>query len=713
MLSRWRSYLVFVFVSLFIVLGWANNGKCGQKEEGGLSLCADCRELESFIKQVAIEDMEREVWDNYYDTVNNDDWYDDDYGDDDYDYDDDDGDSGRGADYGFFGCGCYDYSSGDDDESDDDYDGTDDDSADDDYTDDDSADDDDQDFSETNVQEEGVDEADLTKTDGNYLYYLTDYGPSDSRLLVFKVWPPEETNAIFDLEFEGKKIGIFLYQDWVLVLTSLSAYSLNDDIWPGVDRSNLCQYILKLTLVNVSNPFEPVVKREVYIEGEHVGSRRIEGSARIVAYKYPAQLNLETYIDPWDYYTGGRLDEEKLKQAYEALIEKNKQIIMQTPLEVFLTRYYDIIHSKDEIRDGFLCACENTYIPNQHFGFGILSIITVFFDEALIKQNDACLVAEGSIVYASKNNLFVTASTIAGREWGDPNRSEVHKFDISSNPTEVSYLASGWVDGWALNQFSMSEYEGFFRIATTIWRENGDWDEDDSWEEVSHNVFVLKQEDSSLVTVGEIRDIARWEELKAVRFLGKRGFIVTFRRTDPLFTIDLSDPYNPELVGELWIPGYSNYIHPMGEDYLLTVGVNGDEWGDTWGVALNIFDVSDFENPQLIHQEEVGGYDSSSPAQEDHHAFLYFKDILSIPLVTGPYNDEWKGKGKTGFCGFYVYRVSPEIGFEMQGAVNHAGDYSNKPTRSTIIEDYLYTLSLYKLVTTRLDDFAELVELEF
>lgn len=677
---RVKKVIYLSLVGILLLLLGCMNGDSTGKGGAGLYRCEDCDELERFIKGAAIEAMKREIWQNF--------------------------------------SGCVDYYEGDDDMIDDDSG---------DGGDDSSGDDENSDFSGTNVQEEGVDEADLVKTDGEYLYYL-----SGNRLLVFDVSPAEQTEKIAELQvseyWDRNSIGIFLYKNLVLVLSNMDVYQLPAYVWPDVDRSELYYNIVKMLIVDVSNPSNPSILREFYAEGTYVSSRRIDQSARIVIYTYPELPGVQTWIDPYDYFEDGEINYDELKDAYKELEEKNEEIINNTPLDEFLPRYYDIVHTSDGdiTRSGQLSDCEDFYLPDEPLGTGILSVITINLDEPTEKKADIAVVADGMLVYASKDNLFVAANFWEAWEWGGSDKSQIHMFDIHSNADEAIYLASGLVDGWALNQFSMSEYNGFFRVATTKWQ----FDEDEGWWSESVNqVLVLKRDGANLEVVGSLQNIAPGEQIYAVRFLGNRGFIVTFEQTDPLFTIDLSDPYNPKLVGELQIPGFSNYIHPMGEDYLLTIGVNGDESGWTWGVALNIFDVSDFANPKLKYHEEVGTQDSYSPAQYDHHAFLYFKELLSIPLVTDYWgggdddvdddSEEPSGEKKSGkqadddFCGFYVYRATSEDGFEQLTTINHGDNYYNEPTRSVVIGGFLYTLSWSKLIVTDLSSLENINSIEF
>ncbi len=189
------------------------------------------------------------------------------------------------------------------------------------------------------------------------------------------------------------------------------------------------------------------------------------------------------------------------------------------------------------------------------------------------------------------------------------------------------YMGNAKVPGTALDQFSMDEYNGYLRVATTY----------DMVDFVSNGVYVL---DENLKQVGKIDGIANTEQIKSVRFMGDTGYVVTFEQTDPLFVIDLENPENPKILGELKIPGFSAYLHPVGGGLVLGVGVDGDENGRGEGIKVSLFDVSNPENPVEADNIILSGYREarswcyySSEALYSHKALCYDENenVMYIP----------------------------------------------------------------------------------
>ena len=264
----------------------------------------------------------------------------------------------------------------------------------------------------------------------------------------------------------------------------------------------------------------------------------------------------------------------------------------------------------------------------------------------------------------------------------------------------------------------MDEYDGFFRIATTI---GHSWSSDT---QSTNNIYIL---DEALQRISEIEDIAPGEEIYSARFMGERAYLVTFKKIDPFFTIDLSDPYHPEILGKLKIPGYSDYLHPYDEDHIIGIGKETvepleeeQEWRNidfAWyqGLKIALFDVSDFDNPQEIAKVVIGDRGTDSPALSDHKAFLFDKEkeLLVIPVSLYTIDNEIKQQqgnytgslyGEYTFQGAYVYNLNLEDGFTLQGRVTHMDEddmlksgfypeYASSIMRSLYIEDYLYTIS--------------------
>lgn len=218
--------------------------------------------------------------------------------------------------------------------------------------------------------------------------------------------------------------------------------------------------------------------------------------------------------------------------------------------------------------------------------------------------NSTAVLGGGENVYCTQNNLYVTSGryeeTISSKDGAVAEifmiddsalyTTEILKFDISGE--KIQYKTKGKVKGTALNQFSIDEYNNYLRIATTT----------GNFQNATNNLYILNDE---LSIVGEIEGIAKGETIKSVRFMGDTGYVVTFEQTDPLFVIDLKDPESPEVLGELKIPGFSNYLHPVTENYLLGIGVNGDEKGAGNGMKVSLFDVSDKKNPKEVSKFEI------------------------------------------------------------------------------------------------------------
>jgi hypothetical protein len=232
---------------------------------------------------------------------------------------------------------------------------------------------------------------------------------------------------------------------------------------------------------------------------------------------------------------------------------------------------------------------------------------------------------------------------------------------------------------------------------------------------------VLHEDGESLATIGKIEKIATGEQIYAARFIGNRGFLVTFHRVDPLFTIDLSDPTNPKLVGELKVPGYSDHIQLLDDNHLLTIGKAVDDTGQfAWveGVQLSIFDVTDPANPQLLHKETIGGRGTSSEANYEPKAFNYFaaKNALAFPIDL--YGGETIGPeyGSHEFTGLYVYHVTVENGFEFLGRIETSDGVNNGCyygyygyTRGVFIGDDVYSVTQTGTKAASLDDVSTLL----
>ena len=295
--------------------------------------------------------------------------------------------------------------------------------------------------------------------------------------------------------------------------------------------------------------------------------------------------------------------------------------------------------------------------------------------------------------------------------------STIHKLSIDNG--EIEYKTSGEVSGRVLNQFSMDEYNGYFRVATSVgW--NG-----------HNNVYVLNEE---MNTVGKIENIAPGESIYSARFMGDRLYLVTFRKVDPLFVIDLSVPENPKILGKLKIPGYSDYLHPYDENHIIGIGkdtIEAKEGDFAWhqGVKIALFDVSDVENPIEKDVVIIGDRGTDSEALHDHKAFLFDleKNLLVVPITLAEIPDYEKTEevpsrrvpyGEFTFQGAYVYHLDT-AGFDFKGRITHVEDDSliksgyyysspNSIRRSLYMDNVLYTISSGMVKMNNLDDLSEI-----
>jgi len=329
-----------------------------------------------------------------------------------------------------------------------------------------------------------------------------------------------------------------------------------------------------------------------------------------------------------------------------------------------------VLESADgTVVDGPLHECTDVSRPTTFAGFSMLSVLTVPLDRPLARPTTTAVLAEGSTVYSGHENLYVSTNAWVDpaemededrRAWWDRNwDTALHQFDVT-DPGRATYTASGEVPGHLLNQFSMSEHDGRLRVATTT---GGPWRFDDDAESM---VSVLERRDGVLAVVGQVGDMGRGERIFAVRYVGDVAYVVTFRQTDPFYTVDLSDPTAPVVRGELKITGYSGYLHPVGPDRVLGVGQEATDEGRTTGTKVTLFDVSDLDAPVDLATWSPGG--GHSGAEWDHHAFLWWdgRAVMSF--------DDWR----TDDHGAVVLRVD-DAAIVEEGRIDHRDDEVAEP----------------------------------
>jgi uncharacterized secreted protein with C-terminal beta-propeller domain len=348
--------------------------------------------------------------------------------------------------------------------------------------------------------------------------------------------------------------------------------------------------------VDISDPSAPRVVRSEQVEGRVVSARQYDGTVRVVLSSTPAL----PFVTP-----------DPATSEPEALTQ-NRRLVRAAASADWLPRHAD---------GRPLVRCADVRHPDRRAGLGTLTVLT--FAPTSPEDVDASAVAAGGeLVYSSADRLYV-ATTSGGwlppapDSWGAAVRNaavistEVHAFDVSGSHT--TYLASGSVPGSVHNRWAFSEYDGRLRVATML---------GDPWQPSDNGISVLEERGHRLAVVGSMAGMGLTEQIRAVRWFGDIAVVVTFRQTDPIYTVDLSDPGRPRMLGELKIPGFSAYLHPLGDDLLLGVGQDATRQGELLGAQAASFDLSRLESPTRLDTLGLGRY-TESAVQYDSRAFTY------------------------------------------------------------------------------------------
>jgi hypothetical protein len=546
----------------------------------------------------------------------------------------------------------------------------------------------------TNVQEQGVDELDLVKTDGKFVYVA-----NGGQLAIVKSWPAEDAEKVGAITLQGYPSGLFLHGDRVVVL------SYTNRAW---DSSGWSAYgSTRMTVIDVSDRTKPEIIREVDVEGGLVTARMVGDDVYAVLNQYgtgPAEIWQTNWYGEMPHpstWAEGQADQERVRQRQRAAVRPKVAAILAKYDAGPRVGYADRLRGGSETT-GSVVDCNRIYYGGQTPQMGLTSIVRLDVDSDTMRPAGSAVFGNGWTVYASTENLYV-----AGYDWNwwgygqnEPGTT-VHKFELSDESGKPRYVASGKVDGWLWNQFAMSEHEGKLRIATT----DTDWWWGSGRQGTGSAVTVLGDDhEGRLYTVGSVTGIAPGEQIYGVRFVGDTGYLVTFRQIDPLHVLDLSDPRHPKVTGELQIPGYSAYLHPIDEGHLLAVGMDGDMNGRLSGIKVSIFDVTDKANPKESHKYTIGGDGWAwSEAMWDHHAFTYHDGKLALPISASSYGPDgaW-----TGWSGMLVMQADVEEGIREIGRVDHREMAGTNPNygyygyygggwmrRSLFLDDVLVTVS--------------------
>ena len=463
-----------------------------------------------------------------------------------------------------------------------------------------------QSYSTTNVQVIGVDEADIVKTNGELIV-----GLSGQTLWLADV-AAATPRVVGELAVGGGNyLEMYLSGDRVFLLGESAVGVAHAD---GSQRLASNQRATVVTEIDISDPRNPQAGRHLRLEGRYVSSRLTpDGQARVVVSSSPTDEIL--FVSP----TRGQWSPNAARLL-------NQELVKQSRVEQWLPHYSLHNSAGQTLASEVLLECDQVFLPSHFAGFSQVSVVSFDANAPLAVGHATSVMAEGEVVYASAENLYVShvVRDFTGFATQPSNTIQaetvVHKFALSADG-QASYEGSGAVVGQPLNQFAFHEHNGHLFVATTVFSKR--------WES-----FVTSLEDvgDKLLINHKVGNLGKDEQIYAVRYVGNKAYVVTFRETDPLYVIDLSNPSRLETKGELKITGYSAYLHPIGDDLLLGIGREATRTGQITGLKLSLFDVSDPSNPREADKLEFDG--GSSDVEFDHRAFLWWADsnLAVVPV---------------------------------------------------------------------------------
>lgn len=500
-------------------------------------------------------------------------------------------------------------------------------------------------FSGTNVQVTGVDEPDIVKTDGNRIVTLhgnvldvvdvTGEQPTISTTLQMTTWPQE-------MLLNGNTV-LLVGTDWGA--TDVIFDPARSDVAPPSNGGP----VTWVTQIDISGQATPVTTMRA--EGNYVSARMIGDVVRLVMSSPPPDIG---FVFP---------QREGAEEAAEAA---NRSIIESSTLDDWLADYSLLDGAGNLTTSGKLLQCNQMHRPSSFAGFDTLSVVTFNVNDGLSLNNATGILANGSTVYASTNSLYVattmwdgdlTISEIAPEDFNENYTTSFHQFDLT-NPAAATYVASGSVAGSLLNQFAMHEWDGRFAVATT---RGAPWSITDQSESF---LTIFEPQGENLAQIGQVGNMGRGERIFSVRFIEDRAYVVTFRQVDPLYVVDFSTPTAPVVTGELKVPGFSTYLHPLGDNLLLGVGQDATDQGRTLGAKLSLFDVANPAAPTELSTWVLPN--ASSNVEWDHRAFLWWApEQMAVLPVT-----DWQD----GFGGAIVATISREAGIVERGRLDNEPD---------------------------------------
>ncbi len=580
------------------------------------------------------------------------------------------------------------------------------------------------DYSRTNVQVAGIDEPDFVKNDGKYIYVI-----SGNTLAIVDAYPASSASIVSKTLLEDTPQEIFVQGDRLVLVTTgfTEKLTANTRLNSGAEIADmpLVPYgrsfpVTHAIFYDIGDRAHPKVIKNYTLDGSYTDARMTGTTVYLLSresvYPYSDGIVIPAirengkivatpdvwYFDnpepQFDFTTVSSFDITggATKDAQTYLVGSG-DILSVSPGAMYISyqRYHPVYYPMR----GITGQAAGAGVPNGPVTAGIISPgFPADFNTMSESDRQALIDAmkSGEIKAVRRGELDQTTTVI-------------HKIGIDNGA--ITYLAHGEVPGVLKNQFAMDEYNGNLRVATTssVWTDQGQYE--------YNSIFVL---DSSMHLIGSLTHIAEQEKIYSTRFIGDRLYMVTFKRIDPFFVIDLADPKAPKVLGKLKIPGYSDYLHPYDSTHVIGLGkeTGTTDWGgvSTRGLKLALFEVTDVEHPKQVARVEIGDPGSDFAALSDHRAFLFDKDknLLVIPARivkqdTGA--DKFAAGSQRIWYGAYVFGVTPESGFVVRGTIEHGNStggyywFDSSPyevKRSLYIGDTLYTLSKKQILANSL-----------
>ncbi len=621
------------------------------------------------------------------------------------------------------------------------------------------------DFSGTNIQVAGVDESDIVKTDGQYIYSL-----KDQHIIIVKAQPEADIEVVSTIVLETSPQELYIKDNKLVVFGynqgNLGKIAADSLIRPFSSGTFLSFY-------DITDPSSPKLIRRLDFDGNYTSSRLINNSLYFITANYnfypldnelprvfengqviSGQSSTDTYLYPSVYYinsasalnatTVSTFDLNNLQAPINSqvyLIPAGETVYAsQYALYIAYTKYISEYELQMAISREILAPLLTEKERQRIEQIEKIDTFILSEDEKLNKINQ---IIESYISRLSNEEREQVSKNIETefnrrhpRVADELEKTVVHK--ISFADQGLQYVATGEVTGRLLNQFSLDEYQGNLRLATTrsqrwfspiffgssIGTVNSSQPSDSvnvvdtinpaQPSDSINNVYVL---DDSLKTIGSVENLAPGERIYSARFMGTRSYLVTFKQTDPLFVIDLSDPAKPAVLGQLKIPGFSNYLHPYDDTTLIGIGKEaidkGSQGVDILGVKISIFDVTNPVDPQERASLILGGRGSDSPALYDHKAILFNKEknLLVLPVsLTNKNNNDYQ----IDFQGSIVFNITESalnergrINFRLPNQFSYQNEYIDDSVRRNLyIDNSLFSLSPSSLKVSKLTDLS-------